>query len=71
MQPHCKPGAVPLSGHCLRSFSFPVRFHTVGLSSGGQRRPSGRRAPARLAPDCGESGGTLIGVVTARHHLPE
>jgi hypothetical protein len=71
MQPLCKPPAVLLFDHEPHRSPVPVKFRPAVARSGGQERPLGRRASARLALDAREHGGIPFGVGTALQQSPE
>jgi hypothetical protein len=62
MQSLCKTPAVPLFDREQHRSSVPTKFRSAVARSGGQGRPRGRRAPARLALDGRKHGGILIGL---------
>ena len=71
MQPLCKPRAVLFFDHEPQRSPVPVKFRPAVTRGGGQGRPPGRRASARLALDGRDHGGIPFGVGTALQRSPE
>jgi hypothetical protein len=71
MQPLCKPRAVLLFDHEPHRSPVPAKFRPAVTRGGGQGRPLGRRASARLALDGREHAGTPFDVGTALQRSAE
>jgi hypothetical protein len=71
MQHLCKPRAVLLFDHEPHRSPVPAKFRPAVTRGGGQGRPPGRRASARLALDGREYGRTPFGIGTALQQSPE
>jgi hypothetical protein len=71
MQPLCKPRTVSLFDHEPHRPPVPAKFRPAVQHSGGQGRPPGRRASARLTLDGRERGAIRFGVGTAHQLSPE